>query len=779
MLDILRLLFLTVLLSLTGQVYAQSDGLDLAEIRTYALEIERSLRKEEPSDELITEEISTLTRYRSAVTRCVQSTKTLLEDRTSKILSIEENLQQLGSGLKEDTERALTESKQEQAQASKKLIDCQLLEQRVGELIRTLTDIQNRRLISQMQFRESDGLDTSLEILKHPQQTAKQVYALAIDVLNRLSGLHEQFLHLVPSFFLGLGIAWWFRSRLNPRIAKFDDTVQKISIGEAFLRVSHRYVTWVLPLLAMSIFLLSKELGKGDLSNLSQLVLVLTGYALTLALISFLLAPRAGYARILTLRRQIAVPMTRSLRALVSLSTLGGIFYLFLRKHDIPTEIVDAARLIAITIFCLNALIFLLMLARAKVITQFSRVVCYFIAVLFAVGLLSAWLGYRNFCLYILQGALGTSLAGFLLWLLGQFTREVFDGLDLGTRRWHQNIRKRLAVKEDEHIPGLIWFRLMAIATVWFLVVVILLRGWGLSITGFVLLRRYFFDGFQIGDFTVVPLKIAVGVLFFGTILMVSRLVKSHLGSHSVVLGRLEPSARETLVTLTGYAGFLIALFIGLSLAGISFQNFAIVAGALSVGIGFGLQNIVNNFVSGIILLFERPIRRGDWVVVGGTEGFVKNIRVRSTEIETWDRSDVIVPNSEFISSQVTNWTLTNAFGRVIVQVGVAYGSDTQKVKEILLGIAEQNPQVIQKNNFFQVPEPTVLFQAFGSSSLDFELRCFVRDVRKRLLIRSEINFEIDRQFRENGIEIPFPQRDLHIRSDDTKSADKEGPDSD
>ena len=193
MLDILRLLFLTVLLSLTGQVYAQSDDLDLAEIRTYALEIERSLRKEEPSDELITEEISTLTRYRSAVTRCVQSTKILLEDRTSKILSIEENLEQLGSGLKEDTERALTESKQEQAQASKKLIDCQLLEQRVGELIRTLTDIQNRRLISQMQFRESDGLDTSLEILKHPQQTAKQVYALAMDVLNRLSGLHEQF----------------------------------------------------------------------------------------------------------------------------------------------------------------------------------------------------------------------------------------------------------------------------------------------------------------------------------------------------------------------------------------------------------------------------------------------------------------------------------------------------------------------------------------------------------------------------------------------------------
>ena len=198
------------------------------------------------------------------------------------------------------------------------------------------------------------------------------------------------------------------------------------------------------------------------------------------------------------------------------------------------------------------------------------------------------------------------------------------------------------------------------------------------------LLRRYFFDGFVVGNFTVVPIKIALGILFFGTILMLSRLIKARLSSQSVVLSRLEPSARETLVTLTGYIGFLVALVLGLSLAGISFQNFAIVAGALSVGIGFGLQNIVNNFVSGIILLFERPIRRGDWVVVGGTEGFVKKIRVRSTEIETWDRSDVIVPNSEFISSQVTNWTLSNAYGRVITSVGVAYGSDTEKVKQIL-----------------------------------------------------------------------------------------------
>ena len=767
-----RFIKLSLLILLSSAINAQTNGLDLAEMRSYALEIEQSLRESEPGNQIIAEEISTLTRYRSAVTRCVQSTKISLDEKTTKIQSIEDNLENLDSQLKEDTERALKESKREQADASKKLVDCQLLEQRIGELIKALTDIQNRRLISAMKFRQADGLQVTLEVIKHPQQTLQQVSTLALNVLNRVAGLQRQLLHAIPLFLIGLFAAFWFRSKLGERISNYDASAQKIGIGEAFVRVSHRFAMWAMPLVGITCYLLFQEIGEKAFSNLTQLALILTGYVITLAFISFLLAPREGYARILTLRRQIAVPMARSLRILVSLSTLGGIFYLFVREHVVSTELVDAARLFAVTIFCSNALIFLLMLARARVITHFSRIVCYFIATLFVIALLSAWLGYRNFCLFILQGALGTSLAGLLLWLLGQFTREVFDGLDLGTRKWHKNIRTRLAIADDEHIPGLIWFRLIAIATVWFLVVVILLRGWGLSTTGFVLLRRYFFDGFQLGNFTVVPIKIAVGVLFFGTILVLSGLVKSRLSSQSVMLSRLEPSARETLVTLTGYIGFMIALFIGLSLAGISFQNFAIVAGALSVGIGFGLQNIVNNFVSGIILLFERPIRRGDWVVVGGTEGFVKKIRVRSTEIETFDRSDVVVPNSEFISSQVTNWTLTNAFGRVIVQVGVAYGSDVQKVKEILLSIAENHSQVIQKNNFFQIPEPMVLFQSFGSSSLDFELRCFVRDVRQRLIIRSEMNFEIDRLFRENDIEIPFPQRDLHIRSDATKPVD-------
>ena len=169
---------------------------------------------------------------------------------------------------------------------------------------------------------------------------------------------------------------------------------------------------------------------------------------------------------------------------------------------------------------------------------------------------------------------------------------------------------------------------------------------------------------------------------------------------------------------------------------------------------------MVNNFVSGLILLFERPIRQGDWVVVGTTEGYVRKISVRSTQIQTFDNADVIVPNSELIANQVTNWMLRDRKGRVRVPVGVAYGTDVQRVKEILLGIALAHPQtVVDGTN----PKPRALFMGFGASSLDFELRFFIRNVDERLNVLSDTNFEIDKALRAAGITIPFPQTDVHL----------------
>jgi potassium-dependent mechanosensitive channel len=224
----------------------------------------------------------------------------------------------------------------------------------------------------------------------------------------------------------------------------------------------------------------------------------------------------------------------------------------------------------------------------------------------------------------------------------------------------------------------------------------------------------------------------------------------------------MERGVGDSINALVHYFLITVGVFIGLGALGVELQNFAIVAGALGVGIGFGLQNIVNNFVSGLILLFERPVRVGDTVVIGTELGAIKKIGLRSTTVQTFDQAEVIVPNADLVSEKVTNWTLTDPVARLILPVGVAYGTDVHKVLELLREAASSSPEVLP------TPEPQTLFMEFGDSALEFELRVWVKELRFRLAVRSAILAEVDRLFREHDIEIPFPQRDLHLRSVDT-----------
>ncbi|GAB4353345.1 MAG: mechanosensitive ion channel [Kiloniellaceae bacterium] len=268
---------------------------------------------------------------------------------------------------------------------------------------------------------------------------------------------------------------------------------------------------------------------------------------------------------------------------------------------------------------------------------------------------------------------------------------------------------------------------------------------------------RRVLSGVTIGGVTISFSDLLVALVVFAAILLLTRLSQRVLSSRVLPQTGFDSGVQHSLSAGFGYIGVILAVVFSISALGVDLSNIALIAGALSVGIGFGLQTIVSNFVSGIILLIERPIKVGDWVVVGGNEGTVKRITVRSTELQTFQRASVIIPNSDFISTPVINWTHKDHYGRIEVAVGVAYGSDVEKVRAVLLDCASKHERVLTS------PEPFVLFMNFGASSLDFELRCFTNEVSYRLSISSDLRFAIDKAFREAGIEIPFPQHVVHF----------------
>ena len=255
-------------------------------------------------------------------------------------------------------------------------------------------------------------------------------------------------------------------------------------------------------------------------------------------------------------------------------------------------------------------------------------------------------------------------------------------------------------------------------------------------------------DGIPFVSMIIFPMHIIMGVITFCLLFIMFRCIATWIVRHHQSEG--EEERQVALASIATYFGFSVALLAGLIIAGFNFTGLAIVAGALSVGIGLGLQSIVNNFVSGLLLLIEKPIQPGDRINVDGIEGFVKQIRIRSTHMITPNREDIIIPNSDLITRRVTNYMFSDKNCRISCEVNVTYGTDTNLVREVLLSIANLHEEVIKTGR----SKPYVLFQSFGPKHLVFELSCLIKDVNRKGIVQSDLNYAIEENFRKHQIDL-------------------------
>jgi small-conductance mechanosensitive channel len=712
---------------------------------------------EAPDRESLRAYLSQIPGAREIATECIERNE-------SRLANIEKNLETLGASAGD--EAAGVQQQRSQFQRQKSAVEnqlqlCRVIQLQANQLQDRVTRLQQALLTQRLALREQPAWGVIGDNLSQPGQlwSTARLFLLRESGLDTLSWI--EFIGLLGLALVGVGGSLYARAPMFAMAGRLPETG---TIASGFLRALLACAANILPALvtsvAVALYLTLVGVREENWAFITLLSYGLAGYFLFIFAVRLFLSPSPPAKPYLPAPAPVLRSLTRRLRVLGIVVLAVSVVSATLVVESFPEPVRDLLRLMVATVLIIN-LTRIIWLAGDLVQWHDTRLPRLLLTAGMLVALGAEWLGYLELAEYIAAGIVGSIVAFWATWFLWRLFSELFDGLDEGRRGWHRAVRRSLGVRADQYMPGLTWLRVLLAVVLWSGFGLLTLLMWGLSDTGLAFIVRMLNEGMKLGQFEIVPIRLVWGLVALIIGIGITGWFKQRLDQRWLGRSRMERGAREAIVTMTGYVGVALALLVGLAVAGVQFTNLAIIAGALSVGIGFGLQNIFNNFVSGLILLFERPVKTNDWVVVGPTEGYIKRISIRSTQIETFDRADVIVPNSELIQGQVTNWMLRDPFGRVIVPVRAAYGTDPEKVRDLLLKIAQEHPQVI--NDALLAPAPIVLFRRLGDFAMEFEVRAFIRDIEYFLGVVSDLNFEIERVFRENGIEIPYPRQDIRL----------------
>lgn len=381
---------------------------------------------------------------------------------------------------------------------------------------------------------------------------------------------------------------------------------------------------------------------------------------------------------------------------------------------------------------------------------KISLAVTVFMAVSFAVSLF----GYIRLSEFAINRFIISGVVIAVFYILDRLLRVIFRQL-MRLKFWSRTLR----INPRKLVKANFWFALILKPILGIMAILTLLAVWGVSVDIMLNKVRNFLVGFNIGSLHISITSILLGIISFFVSSFLFKMLKGSFQNGSLSQIDWDPGVKNSVISGIGFFGIIISLIIGFAVMGGSISSIAIIAGALSFGAGLGLQNMVSSLVAGLTILFERQIKVGDWVIIDGQEGIVKSINMRSTELETWNKSNVIVPNASILANSLINKTYSDQMGRVEIKVGVDYNSDINKVKAILLEIAGEDPEVLSS------PPPSLQFTDLGDNSLNFQLNCYTANVYSGTGISFRIREKIVERFRENNINIPYPQRVIHFIS--------------